>query len=208
MQNRVGARQTVKTSTTARVDPKVVLASQVIQLNQSDLMDAVDRELDENPALERIDEPYDPITDEDVLSAVAPAELKNTPTDYEASRSLPADVSEQTDWVDLTPSNDTLWDHLLAQLGPKTKPSKKELLEYLVGSVNERGYLNCTVEDAALDCSTSLESAQEVLALLQAREPLGIPFWTPQLEQKGLSQICRADASRLALLEQVEHAFG
>ena len=174
MQNRVGARQTVKTSTTARVDPKVVLASKVLQLNQSDLMDAVERELDENPALERIDEPDDPITDEDVLRAVAPAELKNTSVDYEATRSLPADLAQQPDWVDLTPSSDTLWDHLRAQLEPNTGPSQMGLLEYLVGSVNERGYLTCTVEDAALDCNVSLEEAEEMLARLQACEPAGV----------------------------------
>ena len=174
MQNRVGARQTVKASTTARVDPKVVLVSKVLQLNQSDLVDAVERELDENPALERIDEPDDPITDEDVLRAVAPAELKNTSVDYEATRSLPAESAEQTDWVDLTPSCDTLWDHLRAQLEPNTGPSQMMLLEYIVGSVNERGYLTCTVEDAALDCRSSLEDAEEMLVRLQACEPAGV----------------------------------
>lgn len=170
----LGARQTVKTSTTTRVDPKVVLGSQVLQLSQPDLIQAIDRELDENPALERIDEPETPISDEDVLKAVAPAELKQTAPDYEAMRSLPNDGAEQTDWVDLTPCSDTLWDHLRAQLSPQTSPEDKELLDYLIGSVNDRGYLSCTVEDAALDCNTSLEAAEELLLRLQSCEPAGV----------------------------------
>ena len=44
----------------------------------------------------------------------------------------------------------------------------------MVGSINERGYLTCTVEDAALDCNTSLEEAEEVLKALRSCEPAGV----------------------------------
>ena len=170
MQNRISQRQSLKTAT--KVDPKVVLASQILQLSQPDLVQSIDRELAENPALERIDEPETPITDEEVLRAVAPAELRPKGTDYEATRGLPSD--QTTDWVDLTPSNDTLWDHLRAQLEPETPVHLCDLLEYLIGSVNDRGYLTCTVEDAALDCKVSLEDAEETLRRLQACEPPGV----------------------------------
>jgi RNA polymerase sigma-54 factor len=170
LQNRISHRQTLKTTT--KVDPKVVLASQVLQLSQPDLLQSIDRELAENPALERIDEPENPFTEEDVLRAVAPNELKQKAPDYEALRGLPSD--QNTDWVDLTPSNDSLWDHLRAQLSPETPHHLVELMEYLVGSVNDRGYLGCTVEDAALDCKSSLEDAEEMLKRLQACEPPGV----------------------------------
>jgi RNA polymerase sigma-54 factor len=170
LQNRLSQRQSLKTTT--KVDPKVVLASQVLQLSQPDLVQSIDRELAENPALERIDEPETPITHEDVMRAVAPAELRQKANDYEALRGLPSD--QNTDWIDLTPSNDSLWDHLRAQLEPEVPDHLQDLLEYLIGSVNDRGYLTCTVEDAALDCKTSLENAEEVLKRLQACEPAGV----------------------------------
>jgi len=170
LQNRLSHKQSLKTTT--KVDPKVVLSSQILQLSQPDLIQAIDRELDENPALERIDEPETPITDEDVLRAVAPAELRDKTNDYEANRSLPND--QNTDWVDFTPSNDSLWDHLRAQLEPDTPRNMRDLLEYMIGSVNDRGYLTCSVEDAALDCKTSLENAEEVLRRLQSCEPAGV----------------------------------
>jgi RNA polymerase sigma-54 factor len=170
VQGRLSHRQSLKTTT--KVDPKVVLASQVLQLSQPDLVQTIERELAENPALERIDEPDSPITDEDVLRAIAPAELKRQTTDYEALRGLPSDLA--TDWVDLTPSNDSLWDHLRAQLEPETPRHLVGLMEYMVGSVNDRGYLTCTVEDAALDCGVSLEDAEAMLKRLQACEPAGV----------------------------------
>ena len=194
VQNRLSQRQSLKTS--AKVDPKVVLASQILQLSQPDLLQSIDKELAENPALERIDEPENPITDEDVMRAVAPNELKQKANDYEALRGLPSD--QNTDWVDLTPSNDSLWDHLRAQLEPETPDHLQNLLEYLIGSVNDRGYLTCSVEDAALDCRTSLEDAEATLARLQACEPAGVG--ATSLRECLLLQLrdAASDAERMA----------
>lgn len=194
MQNRLNQRTSLKTA--AKVDPKVVLASQVLQLSQPDLIQAIDRELNENPALERIDEPESPITDEDVMRAVAPAELKPGSQDYEAIRSLPSD--QNTDWVDFTPSNDSLWDHLRAQLEADTPRHLRNLLDYLIGSVNDRGYLTCTIEDAALDCKTSLEEAEETLKRLQSCEPAGVG--ATSLRECLILQLrdAQADAERMA----------
>ncbi|HXH62220.1 MAG TPA: RNA polymerase factor sigma-54 [Fimbriimonadaceae bacterium] len=172
MRHGLGAHQSAKLTTSTKVDPRIVLSSQVLQFSQPDLLQAIERELDENPALERIDEPDAPVTDEEVLRAVAPAELKRHSPDYEGARSLPTE--QQVDWVDLTPSNDSLWDHLRAQIYPQTDPGLRTLVDYLVGSVNDRGYLTCTVEDAALDCKVSLEDSQKVLKLLQSCEPAGV----------------------------------
>lgn len=172
MQNRLGNRQTLKTMVTTRVDPKVVLSSKILLLSQPDLAQEIERELESNPALERIDEPEAPISEEEILRAVAPQELKRTSTDYEATRSLPTE--HVIDWTDLASCNDTLWDHLFAQLRPHTERRLYPLLEYLVGSVNDRGYLTCSVEDAANDCRVSLEEAEAVLKALQACEPAGV----------------------------------
>ncbi len=173
MQNRLGNRQSLKTTVSTRVDPKVVLSSKILLLSQPDLMQEIERELDANPALERIDEPEAAITEEDILKAVAPRELKPSSSDYEATRSLPND-HDGTDWTELAASNDTLWDHLFAQLRPKTERRFFPLLEYIVGSVNDRGYLTCSVEDAANDCRVSLEEAEKMLKALQSCEPAGV----------------------------------
>jgi RNA polymerase sigma-54 factor len=56
----------------------------------------------------------------------------------------------------------------------------RHLGEYLIGCLNERGYLTTTIEDAALDCGCSLEEAESALRLLQSCEPLGVGASTIQ----------------------------
>src|SRR5262249_46822077 len=71
-----GQSQRVETSTSLRVDPRVVLASYLLQLNQAELDQALETELNENPALERLQDDTEPIHDEAILQSVAPHELR------------------------------------------------------------------------------------------------------------------------------------
>lgn len=174
MQN--GYRQSTKTrqQTSLKVDPKVVLGSQLLQMSQIELEQAIRTELMENPALERYDEYDEPITREEIIDSVAPRELKTrSKEDYENLRSLPTD-DKGLDWMEMTASTDSLWDHLLAQLKTTVPQEHWDLVTYFVGSINERGYLTCTLEDAALDSNAMLEDAQIVLDELRMCEPAGV----------------------------------
>lgn len=162
-----------KQTASLKVDPKVVLGSQLLQMSQVELEQAIRTELQENPALEWIDDFDDPVTFEEILSSVAPSELKPSSSDHEFLRSLPQD-SQSQDWLDFTASADSLWDHLLAQLRSRFGGEHGELVTYFVGSVNDRGYLTCDVEDAALDCNALLEDAETVFRALRECEPAGV----------------------------------
>lgn len=167
----LGHRQFLRQTNTIRIDPRVILASQLLEMNQVELGQALETELSENPALERIDAQDAAPTIEEILSAIAPCELTPGGGCNELHRSLPRDSGVETDWVDFTPSNDSLWDRLSAQL---LGAIDHKLCEYLVGSINERGYLTCNREEIALACSVSLEEAEEAIALLKTCEPAGI----------------------------------
>lgn len=164
-------RQEVKTG--LKVDPKVVLSSQVLQYNQHELEQAIEAELEENPALERLQDDADPVTDECVLKVVAPQELRPSSDDFEFRKSIPNDDA-LTDWVDLAASKPTLDEHLRAQLLPLLEDRHRFLGEYLVASLNEKGYLEIPIEEAALDTRQSLEDAERVLKKLQSCEPAGV----------------------------------
>ena len=166
---RTGLHQGVQ----ARIDPKIVLSSQLLQLSNVELEQAIESELMENPALERIEEAQEPITHEEILRTIAPDEFLQTGGSYEGVRSRPTD-GESTDWTDLASSADSLWDHLIGQMHMMLPPGLHRLAEYYVGSVNERGYLTISVEEAALDCNSSLEESQEVFDTLRQCEPLGV----------------------------------
>ncbi len=163
----------VKTSGTLKVDPKIVLGSQLLQLSGVELDQAIESELLENPALERLDEFEDPLEIEDILESLAPDQLKGPDTDREGVRTTPNDAKE-SDWLDYAPGDESLWDNLMAQLTVRLRTDQIPLATYFVGSINERGYLQCTVEDAALDCRASLEEAEAVWKAIRLCEPAGV----------------------------------
>lgn len=157
-----------------RVDPKVVLGSHLLEVSQIELEQAIEAELQENPALERIDDFEEPVTFDEIVSSIAPRDRSRQTDDHEQARSVPQDASYDLDWTDLAGTNDSLLDHLLGQLRVALPARLWPLVTYFVGSINDRGYLTCTVEEAALDCDALLEDAETVLAALKACEPAGV----------------------------------
>ena len=141
MSQRIGPFQRSETSTSLRVDPRVVLGSQVLQLSHAELEQAIETELNENPALERLQEDSEPISEEIILKAVAPHELRPSSEDFEFRRSLPGG-DESLDWVDLAATTPSLLEHLRAQLLPGLPRELARVGEYMVECVNEKGYLS------------------------------------------------------------------
>jgi RNA polymerase sigma-54 factor len=173
LSQRIGAFQRNEVSTTLRVDPRVVLASQMLQLSQAELEQAIETELNENPALERLQDDAEIISDEMILKTVAPQELRPSSEDFEFQRSLPND-DDGVDWVDLASSTPSLVDHLRAQLLPSLSAELRTLGEFMVECVNDKGYLSTDIEDIAISTQSTLEDVEEVLTALQACEPAGV----------------------------------
>ena len=174
---RTGAYQSqrVETSVRLRVDPRVVQSSQILQLTRHELEAAIEIELNDNPALERVDDGEDEsVSDESILKQVAPQELKQSLEDTESWRCAQHDGGEAVDWVDLAAGGISLEDHLEAQLLPMLEPEFSQLGRVLIGSLNERGYLGLPIEEVALTANCSLEDAMKALKVLHECEPPGI----------------------------------
>lgn len=186
---------------TQRVDPKIVLGSQVLQCGQYELEQLIEAELAENPALERIQDDHEPITDELIMRAIAPHELAPSSEDSEYRRSLPNDVESKSDWMDLTPTSTTLWDHLRGQLLLMAPPELRHVAEYAVECINERGYLTSPAEEIALDTGCAMEEAEHVLHLLKKCEPAGVGAW--DLQECLLLQLRDADTVEQKLAKAI-----
>ncbi|MBS1720859.1 MAG: RNA polymerase factor sigma-54 [Armatimonadetes bacterium] len=169
---RFGHEVRIETGAQLRVDPRVVMASQVLQLNSMELEQYIESELNENPALERLQDDEERMSDEAILQVIAPDEFRPQSDDYEVKRSLPND--ETLDWLDFASSSTSLWEHLEASLLPQLPPELRGCGQYAVQNVNERGYFESTVEDLALETGVSLEEAEAVLRALQTCEPHGV----------------------------------
>ena len=111
---RQGLHTSQRLETGLRVDPKLVLSSQILQFTQQELEHAIETELADNPALERLQDDTEPLHDEMILKSIAPSELKPGSEDFEFTRSLPNDESDRPDWIDLTSTTTSLWEQQLS----------------------------------------------------------------------------------------------
>jgi RNA polymerase sigma-54 factor len=89
--------------------------------------------------------------------------------------------------------------------------------EYLVGSLDEKGYLAVKVEDVSYELSVTVDKVRAVLRVLQAQEPVGIgarnlreclSIQIAHLEERGLSQPHALEIVTQFLTELGEHKFG
>ena len=72
------------------------------------------------------------------------------------------------------PANETLAETLLLQLEALIPPDDAPIAEQLVGSLNERGYLEANIQEIAGQLDVPPERVEYVLKQLQTLEPLGI----------------------------------
>lgn len=149
------------------------MRSQLLEFTIPELEQAIEAELADNPALERLDDDKEPITEHEVLQVVAPHELKPRSEDFEFYRSLPRD-DDATDWVELAASAISLSDHLRGQLLPALPAEHQDLGLFVIECLDDRGYLATPVEEIALCTGCEIEEAEQVLAALQECDPKGV----------------------------------
>lgn len=167
-------RQDFRTSVSLKVDPKVVLCSNLLQLNQAELEMTIESELAENPALERLNDPVEPMADEQIIERVAPRSLKSTGTDYEFERSSSSFAAEETDWQDFAGAEVGLRERLLAELRSNLPQDQANLAMYLVGSLDNRGYLEASPEAIAIEGGFDLDAVTAAIAALRRCQPAGV----------------------------------
>lgn len=166
-------RLDIDTRTVLRADPSLVLRSKILALSQFELEQTIESELNDNPALERIDGEADTIDETEILRQIAPLELKYVAEDFERLRCSAPDDSK-ADWVDLAPARSDLREHVLAQLLLAIPREHYEIGRYVVHSLDDRGFLKAPPEEIALALNCSLTDVERTIATLKTCEPKGI----------------------------------
>lgn len=133
----------------------------LLELNAPELDDAVERELEDNPALGIKEE-----TTEDDTRRYPVYTRPQPPEDYVFA---PVDDRE------------SLYDHLLSQLQEKNIPAAVEATaRFIIGSLDSNGYLHRTLRDIINDLAfgpgleVTLEEAEEALSIVRSLDPSGI----------------------------------
>ncbi len=85
------------------------------------------------------------------------------------------DDEKRQHFFDSLVSETSLQEHLMSQAEMSDlEPVSREAMQYLVGSLDDRGFLTQSVSDIALQTTLPLEAVQQARALLQTFDPAGI----------------------------------
>jgi len=169
-----------------KVTPKQIAANAILQLSSIELQDVINQELQENPALDLEEQQVCPLCGQPLPGRVclncfglAKAPRQNDPeTEPLEGSSLMQrdDEGDEFDPVVRAESEQTLAEWLSWNVRVLLPARLLPIAEYLIGNINEVGYLDpgVTIEAAAKTMTVSVDDAMRALRAIQSVEPWGI----------------------------------
>jgi RNA polymerase sigma-54 factor len=187
-------RQQLKLTQQLIMTPQLQMAIKLLQLSRLELMDTIQTELEENPALEEVPESIsaEQSADQTEAATTESSEVKEV--------TIEDKIQEDIDWINYldeyntpgrvhyesedrdTPrfesfiaSHESLNDHLLWQF-LMTKPEQEEerIVSLIIGNLNKDGYLDASVEEIAHTSGSPPEKIEEILSIIQSFDPIGV----------------------------------
>jgi RNA polymerase sigma-54 factor len=169
--------------------PRLQQALKLLQVPTIELQQILKQEIMQNPLLEEVDE----VTDsEDLAKEDSPEEAANEEA-ADPAEDDPVDWSEYmqdgsfdrayvpqqetaTEFLEKVPvTRTTLAESLLEQLHFLSLPTREmQLAEFLVGSLDDRGWLATPLADVSESTGCPVELCERVLGVVQALEPVGV----------------------------------
>ena len=153
--------------------PELRQAITVLQLPVAELDEFIEQQLLENPCLEAEpkEEPEDLETRKDTRELV---EYLGESDGAGGSGAASADEDE-VNYESFTPTVPTLQEHLAAQLYLSgLDPEGIRIGEFLIGSLNDHGYLTITTAEVAERLGVPESKVLDALQVIQSFEPLGV----------------------------------
>jgi RNA polymerase sigma-54 factor len=169
--------------------PSLLQKIELLTLNQLELSELMTQELVKNPFLEEVADGADPEPARGETPAEEPEKEKadepGEDFDYEyffqeylstPYRNREYEIPEDRPTFEMFLSATTsLSDHLIWQLNlSEFTPEIKSIAEYLIGNINEDGYLMTSAEEAAESLGIPVETVEEALRALQSFDPQGV----------------------------------
>ena len=178
-------KQFLKLKLSQKLSPQQIQLMKLIQLPTLDFEQKIQREIEENPALEQgqnssdenNDEGQDDYSDSDDLNIDDYINYDDTPS-YKLSSN---NSGNQEDKNIPFASGISFTQHLLTQLKPISLSEKKmKIAEFLVGSIDESGYIRLDPDEIIDDLAftqnliVSNDELEEVLKIVQEFDPPGV----------------------------------
>lgn len=209
----------------------LIEANQVLALSSAELQSLVQKELEENPALELDERPVCPVCGRVFQGACCPHCISLAPSsrpqientgDLDDTGPWPGDMEksgQEEDGFDSTlllASKISLAEQLRQALRTQLPAVDSVIIDYLVGNLDEDGYLHTSVQEAAQVCEVARERVERVLNVLQAQEPIGVGARNVReclliqlqfLEGQGVHQPHAREIINFYLSQMAEHKY-
>jgi len=183
--------------------PALQQAIKLLPLTNLELIEIIDSELSENPMLEVEEETIEEKTDQEKQnepegkenqvegnpkSSDKEVEVESQNTDDaedieayfqqyfdDGFRSYPQETREAPPLENVVSKSISLWDHLNGQADLTFSEEKeKEIAQYIIGNINEDGYLIVSPEEIAATLETSLEEVEKTREKIKIFDPVGV----------------------------------
>ncbi|HLY67361.1 MAG TPA: RNA polymerase sigma-54 factor, partial [Chloroflexota bacterium] len=210
------------------ITANLITSLKILQLSSEELEQTIQQELVENPALEveeretcsvcgaTLQEGRCP--DCSIQGVVSTSAEPATPWEeepYDAWRldTRPnADSDDDYDPVALAASETSLQEYLADVLRNVVDSADWPIAEYLIGSLDDSGYLTVGDSEVAEACGATLERVREVVLLLQQQDPPGVGARSPRecllIQLRNLSEEGKGDQLAERILLQCFEELG
>jgi RNA polymerase sigma-54 factor len=161
----------------AKVTPKQIVANRILAMSSVELQAAISEELDENPALELVEEATCPTCGAATFGGICPnCSPREAPSrELLEPGSAPArDDPDADDPIARAEASFTLQEHLDWNLRAQLPSELHEVAMWVIGELDENGLLTATDEEIARESGATPAQVARVRKALHGVEPIGV----------------------------------
>jgi RNA polymerase sigma-54 factor len=168
---KLGYELTIEQTQKLSMTPELIQAIQILQYNNLELNDYIQKELLENPVLES--EKSDNVKEIDIRDKIVEANYDEA--SYKQWEYSPDDDENDYTYEQYVSEEDTLSDYLLMQLELSNLKGKKlNIGRYIIEALDDNGYLTLSIEEVAQATHSAVGEVEDVLNFIQTFDPCGV----------------------------------
>ncbi|MDD2585935.1 MAG: RNA polymerase factor sigma-54 [Syntrophomonadaceae bacterium] len=156
--------------------PELRQAIAILQMSTLELTEYIQRELEENPFLEEkeVEDPGDDQSSDEETDKTKMEEWLEYYNDRDIG-GMPGEAQEEKSFDNFLSKRPSLYEHLEFQLRlVTTTPEDAVIGNYLIGSIDNSGYLCVDLNEVGSKVGCSLEKVEKVLKVIQSFHPHGV----------------------------------
>lgn len=157
-----------------RPSPGLITFARLLTLPAWELEQTIQEELQGNPALELTEPELCTVCGAPLVEGVCYECLRRDSEGLSREeRSRQQDVDEDFDPLTLIAGQVHLSEQLMQEVGTQIPESELEIARYLVGYLDDRGFLDCSPQVVAFTLGVTIEQVETVIEALQQAGPVG-----------------------------------